>query len=467
MVDLSNYCHCLKKYKIIVPIFSPVEATEYLPQILVAEEEANDERSEALICGAVKALRSNRSKPDQIICLTLMYLSKSKPSLFWTEIIIQAFCALLKRDLGLTFKAKGNPTVSVLGCNVLSNAFIEEDNWPENFVKVFIEDSLGERVWVDREDCHSFVDNILTAFGTKKSAKHLLKATADALKGEPSEKAASPSPLTMMDDDENSRSSDKDGDKFNIGADVSVVPRFCLQQGTLETYVLDKIREVLNHRPMDSNSRNLIRLMTSTAGYAEVRTMAAQRIDMWLQNPKLTRVSQDLLLAVCTNCDTPEGSDKDVITNLSKMRIKTKPLVTHFLMCIRELLGQNPQTLHVILNLTIYNELSTSRNPNNMQLLGVIFSQSPANAANILAEIFQDLLAHKDDYLRALRMLLREVVKNTRLDMDFYAFCLGLMQERTGVTHAEMDAGMKERYVMSTADLISMHVLLSVSPSIR
>ena len=38
---------------------------------------------------------------------------------------------------------------------------------------------------------------------------------------------------------------------------------------------------------MDSSSRNLIRLMTSTCGYSEIRNMAGQRIDMWLQNPKV------------------------------------------------------------------------------------------------------------------------------------------------------------------------------------
>jgi len=66
-----------------------VEATEFLPTILAAEETMNDEQAEALICGAVKHLRSNRAKPDQIVCLTLLYLSKSKPALFCTEVIIE------------------------------------------------------------------------------------------------------------------------------------------------------------------------------------------------------------------------------------------------------------------------------------------------------------------------------------------------------------------------------------------
>ena len=32
---------------------------------------------------------------------------------------------------------------------------------------MYVDDALGERVWVDRPDCKGFVDNIITAFDTK------------------------------------------------------------------------------------------------------------------------------------------------------------------------------------------------------------------------------------------------------------------------------------------------------------
>jgi len=31
---------------------------------------------------------------------------------------------------------------------------------------VYIDDALGERVWVDRSDCKGLTDNIITAFNT-------------------------------------------------------------------------------------------------------------------------------------------------------------------------------------------------------------------------------------------------------------------------------------------------------------
>lgn len=39
---------------------------------------------------------------------------------------------------------------------------------------MYIEDSLGERIWVDSPHCKTFVDNIQTAFNTKMPPKTML-----------------------------------------------------------------------------------------------------------------------------------------------------------------------------------------------------------------------------------------------------------------------------------------------------
>lgn len=52
--------------------------------------------------------------------------------------------------------------------------------------------------------------------------------------------------------------------------------------------MLDVLRDQLNRRqPMDNVSRNLLRLLTATCGFKEARLMAVQRLEMWLQNPKV------------------------------------------------------------------------------------------------------------------------------------------------------------------------------------
>lgn len=60
-----------------------------LSEVLSAEESNDFERIEGLMCGAVKYLHSNRSKPDQIAFLTLMHLAKVKPNVFTSEIVIE------------------------------------------------------------------------------------------------------------------------------------------------------------------------------------------------------------------------------------------------------------------------------------------------------------------------------------------------------------------------------------------
>lgn len=58
-------------------------------------------------------------------------------------------------------------------------------------MKVYVEDALGDRVWVDNEHCRSFVENIWTAFGTKTLPRTLSRQHSDpAGKQTASEQAA-------------------------------------------------------------------------------------------------------------------------------------------------------------------------------------------------------------------------------------------------------------------------------------
>lgn len=75
----------------------------------------------------------------------------------------------------------------------------------------------------------------------------------------------------------------------------------------MEEYVLDMLRDQLNRRqPIDNVSRNLLRLLTATCGYKEVRLLAVQRLEMWLQNPKVRcageRVPEGVSLGVLGGC---------------------------------------------------------------------------------------------------------------------------------------------------------------------
>nr|XP_058960995.1 integrator complex subunit 1-like isoform X3 [Pocillopora verrucosa] len=181
----------------------------------------------------------------------------------------------------------------------------------------------------------------------------------------------------------------------------------------------------------------------------------------------LTRPAQELLMSLALNCNTHSNEDVEVISNLVRMRLKTKPLANHYINCIKELANQHTENLGTVLKHVIYNELSNARNPNNMVLLSTLFQSNQEKAAKLLAMVFQDLLTNKEDYLRASRALLREVVRALRHDIDFVALCRGFMKERTETQFRDLDAVIKERMLLSLADLITMATFLSITPTVK
>ncbi|KAG9476971.1 hypothetical protein GDO78_002385 [Eleutherodactylus coqui] len=448
------------------PSVVPIEVVpaSLLDDVEASEQEGNDDRIEGVLCGAVKQLKMNRAKPDPTLYLSLMFLAKMKPNIFATEGVIEALCSLLRRDASINFKAKGNSLVSVLACNLLMAAYEEDENWPEIFVKVYIEDSLGERIWVDSPHCKTFVDNIQTAFCTRMPPKNMALQEGGRIAGDLS---AGNSPHPSMAEEEDSQSELLIAEeKMSPEQEGQLMPRYEELAEGVEEYVLDMLRDQLNRRqPMDNVSRNLLRLLTATCGYKEVRLMAVQRLEMWLQNPKLTRPAQDLLMSVCMNCNTHGSEDMEVISNLIKIRLKPKVLLNHYMLSVRELLNAHRDNLGTMVKFVIFNELSNARNPNNMQVLYTVLQHSSEQAPKFLAMVFQDLLTNKEDYLRASRALLREIIKQTKHEINFQAFCLGLMQERKEAPYTEME--FKERFVIHVTDLLAVSMMLGITVQVK
>lgn len=66
-----------------------VDSVHLLSELISADECNDYERVEGLLCGTVKQLRDNRSKPDQLIYLTLLNLARSRPNMFNSDIVIE------------------------------------------------------------------------------------------------------------------------------------------------------------------------------------------------------------------------------------------------------------------------------------------------------------------------------------------------------------------------------------------
>jgi integrator complex subunit 1 len=59
-------------------------------------------------------------------------------------------------------------------------------------------------------------------------------------------------------------------------------------QENVQSYVVDLIKDQLTRRQLvDNTTRNLLRLMSAACGVSDVRLLASQRLETWLQNPKV------------------------------------------------------------------------------------------------------------------------------------------------------------------------------------
>ena len=112
-------------------------------------------------------------------------------------------------------------------------AFQDDDHWPESFVRVYVEDALGDRIWVDNEHCRTFIDNILTAFGTKMSSNN---QPTDTVQGKtlPAEQPAAITSGTVSGSSSSSASSTPLGAGSSTKEDKDVVLEELETASTLE-----------------------------------------------------------------------------------------------------------------------------------------------------------------------------------------------------------------------------------------
>lgn len=320
---------------------------------------------------------------------------------------------------------------------------------------------MGERIWVDNEECKGFVDNIVTAFNTRIPPKSILQPELSVMTPRDCN-----SPSNILEDEDSTTSliqisSDKDKTEFPVFA------RYTSCMDAVENIVLEIVKEQLNRRQPETITRNFLKLLSSTCGFVEIRNIAVPKLEMWLHNPKLMRPAQELLSYICYNCTSHTQRDVEVISQLVKMRLKTKAVINLYLNGVKELIGLHAENLSTMLKHTIYNELSNARNPNNMPMIAVMFQTSPEQSAKLLAEIFQDLLMSRDDYLRPLRALLREIVRVCRHEINLAIFSRELMCPRMEIVQQLISFEFKERMFSSIVDLLCLCTFLAISPQVK
>nr|CAI5827213.1 unnamed protein product [Callosobruchus analis] len=438
------------------------DMNDLFENIVAQINQDNTEKAVGYLLGLIKSLKNQRSKPSKQAYSVFFLVGTCKPAIYMNQHVVSAMLGILRRDVNAGLKGlnKSNPHFHKIFLNLIAHAYSEIDNWPDMFVKLYVEDAVGDRVFVDSPVCKSFVDNIITAFNTKVPPASLLKSEIWSTTRETS------SPLTVSGSEDDEVCSDERA--IMESWTPKVYPRYTQSQEKVEQFVLEAIKDQLARRQQpETQTKNFVRFLSTACGLCEIRIIAVSRIETWLHNHKLMKSAQELLAYLCYNCSANSQRDLEVISQLSKLRLKNKPMLNYFNNCLREMVQFAPENLYPLLKYTIYNELSNARNANNLVVVGALFQVAPDPSADAFADICLELLLNKDDYLRSLRALLKEINRVLRHELDLHALVRSLLRERKDFSSNVHEHEFKERIFLSMVDLVCVCQLLYVSPQIR
>ncbi|KAL5971511.1 Integrator complex subunit 1, partial [Taenia solium] len=363
-------------------------------------------------------LASSRLPPAYTVGLLVIAKHTSGPSLFSRPAVLELLYSLLAlspRDFGMprlptsamaNFAARSRGLYAFVA-NLLLIALGNQSKWPPKLVKIYLEDSLSDRIWVDLDECKAFVLNLETALppatGDARGLFTLLCASGPPVAGVqaalglnlPSAATiAAPllPPATSLDLAEavaaalhSTRTSQSA--KVIHGGDPArlVSPRFESGRSAVEGVIITTLREALSRRSSSSaglghslasstdpsgpsgevvHTRCLIRTLAMAAGIPEIRSLAAQRLEPWLTNPKLQTLAVGLLAMVVSNCKQGSASPFDIDAIITIVfRIRQKLLKANIQAAVLEnicrLAAAGTANLAIVVKLCMASELPT------------------------------------------------------------------------------------------------------------
>ncbi|KAH8413865.1 hypothetical protein KR222_010620 [Zaprionus bogoriensis] len=435
-------------------------------------EQNDNEAVVRFICGIIRhttaSSLASRPKVDSVAYLTLLYLAKVHPHFFSNDVVTYALLSFLRRETNV--KMRYNVNLHILFTNILTRGFADSLQWPEILLRTYIDDAVNERFWADNDYCAPFVKNVCAAFGTRTPHLSLLRWDANSTVNSGQTHRDS---ITVDDDSGDNSTQSLDATPYLHGELDQTTDSLCavkrrFADAIVQKLVSDAIRDQLNKRQQQDNyTRNFLKFLCSTAGIAEVRCLSISRLELWIHNGKLVKFAQQLLSYICFNIKGKNSQDSEVLLVLIKMRLKTKPLINHYMSCLKEMIYLQPDILSTIMKLVVQNELSNTRNPNNMGMLATMFQTSPDQSAINLAEIYQEFLLQRDDCLRTLRVFLRELVRMLRFDVNIVKFCKTFLSEREELNSQIEHFEFKDRIFHSMVDIVCLCMFLSATPQAR
>ncbi|OQS03037.1 integrator complex subunit [Thraustotheca clavata] len=390
---------------------------------LVLENEQNEERLVQIINDSLGQLARTGDSPGREISLAYLAAVAANPAKFQAPNIIKALTRMLRskfqgRERSNSLekkmpKAVNGPnskqipkepvksiTLAVLVCNLLAKILKHTmSSNVDECLKVFVDDSLNSRAWVDNQMCTTFLELLKSEIATQHFSKEV---------------------------------------------------------GTLiMDHLVSKLNDIKKAGHVNVPSTNLKQAMLTLMDLTilpQGRLLASSNLDVWFQNTTYKTIARELLLQCARSCTTLEPTDMETVENLLNMKFKSVSFPQLKTEVFSILVRQRPEYITIAMKVVLAKERlgASVKDVDNLKMMPLIFRETArtvdrdeneeilmfrrpnaphpgAETSKALAAVLQDMATVPSNLL-TLKNTLRKVFKSLNHDqLDVRAFCAGLM----------------------------------------
>ncbi|OQR88032.1 integrator complex subunit [Achlya hypogyna] len=272
-------------------------------------------------------------------------------------------------------------------------------DWADDCAKVFVDDSLNARAWVDHEFCTPFVELVKSAMAAQKLSKDVTKLIME--------------------------------------------------------HLVSKLNDIKRQGPGNAPSTNLKQVMLTLMDLTVLpqgRLMAASNLDVWFSNTTYKNLARELLLKCARSCTTMAPHDLDTVENLLNMKFKSVSFPQLKTEVFSTLVRQRPEYVVIAMKVVLAKERlgASVKDVDNLKMMPLIFRETSrtldrevdadtmfrrphaphtgTDSSAALASVLQEM-ATVPSNLPTLKNTLRKVFKSLGPDqLDVRTFCAGLLQ---------------------------------------
>lgn len=432
------------------------EDLDILYAIWSAYERQDIETLDCILAGSCEELAKNPFNCSRYHYLTCIYVSKKLPEVFSLQKTFKVVMSFFSSGNFHTVTKK-HLVLPVLASKLLLRAFEPISQWPLDFVRIYLEDAVGLRGWIDHDGCKEFVTNIVTAFcdaPTEGAQK------VNDFGGHP-RSPVGPEGQTMKSEAGNLSYSD-------MGAVKNRYPNIDTR-GIAREEFLKAVQFLLESSSTKENLRQLLKLLMQGVGYEEVRVLGSSMLESWLNNPIHLRAAKALLGEILENLHGVTENDIITVANLLALRVQSLQTASQikslhgniYTEMITHLVSRRQEYASLALKTFVIAEIN-GKSLLNMRCIAIVLKAMPVSspAEHELAAVLQEQAVNADTRLQ-LQEFGRRLLKHMGQDLNVHSLCHGLLQPWAAMV--DQAESLKDGWLTQLVDLACQLLLHGVS----